>query len=54
MRLFLIFLTLFACPKSSESLNTEEKERRAKLQELMQEEEFDDIPENGADTGELE
>ena len=24
------------------------------LQELMEEEEFDDIPENGADTGELE
>ena len=55
MRFISLFLILLACPKNPDKASYEERERLGALEELMQEEEFDGIPdENDSDTGSVE
>ncbi|MDB4337558.1 hypothetical protein OAA09_00910 [bacterium] len=48
MRIILLsmFLILVACPKHKNKKTIEEQEREKRLESLLEEEEFDDIPEN--------
>lgn len=43
--LLIVCLLLIACPKQTETKSIEDKEREQRLQELLEEEDFDDIPE---------
>ena len=51
MRILLLLacLLLIGCPKNTDTKSIEDKEREQRLQDLLDEEDFDDIPESSGD-----
>ena len=44
--LLIVCLLLIACPKKIETKSLDEQEREQRLKDLLEEEDFDDIPES--------